>query len=128
MQLSHSIINGATRFISPSRQKGHFSYINIASFFIFPVATRTYPSFQADLVHLGFAVDALKAFVEKGGTVVLLNQVCTLAFNEYDVPARNALQNVDRTKFFCPTSILKILVDNETPIGYGMPREAGACT
>ncbi len=33
---------------------------------------------------------------------------------------------MDRTKFFCPTSILRILVDNETPIGYGMPKEAAA--
>jgi hypothetical protein len=58
--------------------------------------------------------------------LILLNQACTLAFNEFDVPARNALLNVDRTRFFCPTSILKILVDNESPIGYGMPKEAGA--
>jgi hypothetical protein len=87
-------------------------------------ASTTPPEYEGGIGQEG--VDALKAFVEKGGTVVLLNQACTLAFNEYDVPARNALQNVDRTKFFCPTSILKILVDNETPIGYGMPKEAGA--
>ena len=36
-------------------------------------------------------VDAPKAFVEKGGTIVLFNQACTLAFNEFEVPARNAL-------------------------------------
>ena len=50
----------------------------------------------------------------------------TLAISEFDAPARNALPGVDRTKFFCPTSILRILVDNETPIGYGMPKEAAA--
>ena len=38
----------------------------------------------------------------------------------------HVLQGVDRTRFFCPTSILKILVDNETPIGYGMPKETAA--
>ncbi|MDP2914218.1 MAG: M14 family metallopeptidase [Candidatus Aminicenantes bacterium] len=87
-------------------------------------ASTTPPEYEGGIGQEG--VDALKAFVEKGGTVVLLNQACTLAFNEYDVPARNGLQNVDRTRFFCPTSILKILVDNETPIGYGMPKEAAA--
>jgi hypothetical protein len=87
-------------------------------------ASTTPPEYEGGIGQEG--VDALKAFVEKGGTVVLLNQACTLAFNEYDVPARNSLQNVDRTRFFCPTSILKILVDNETPIGYGMPKEAAA--
>jgi hypothetical protein len=88
-----------------------------------PVST-TPPEYEGGLGQDG--VDALRVFVEKGGIVVLLNQACTLAFNEFDVPVRNTLQSVDRTKFFCPTSILKILVDNETPIGYGMPKEAGA--
>jgi hypothetical protein len=88
-----------------------------------PVST-TPPEYEGGIGQEG--VDALRAFVEKGGIVVLLNQASTLAFNEFDIPARNALQSVDRTKFFCPTSILKILVDNETPIGYGMPKEAGA--
>ncbi len=87
-------------------------------------ASTTPPEYEGGIGQEG--VDALKAFIEKGGILVLLNQACTLAFNEFDVPARNALQNVERTRFFCPTSILKIMVDNETPIGYGMPKEAGA--
>jgi hypothetical protein len=71
-------------------------------------------------------VDALKAFVEKGGIMVALNRASEFAINEFSAPARNALQGLDQTKFFCPTSILKILVDNETPIGFGMPKEAAA--
>jgi hypothetical protein len=71
-------------------------------------------------------VDALKAFVEKGGILVALNGASEFAIAEFGAPARNTLTGVDRTKFFCPTSILRILVDNETPIGYGMPKEAAA--
>jgi hypothetical protein len=71
-------------------------------------------------------VDALRAFVEKGGIVVALNRAVEFAISEFGAPARNVLQNVPRTRFFCPTSILRILVDNETPIGYGMPKEAAA--
>jgi hypothetical protein len=71
-------------------------------------------------------VDALKAFVEKGGILVALNGASDFAISEFSAPARNSLTGVDRTKFFCPTSILRILVDNETPIGYGMPKEAAA--
>jgi hypothetical protein len=71
-------------------------------------------------------VDALKAFVEKGGRLVALNGASEFAIAEFGAPARNALTGIDRTKFFCPTSILRILVDNETPIGYGMPKEAAA--
>lgn len=69
-------------------------------------------------------IDALKAFVENGGILVTLNNACTLAFKEFQSPARDALERVSRNQFFCPTSILKVKVDNKTPIGYGMPKEA----
>jgi hypothetical protein len=69
-------------------------------------------------------VDALKSFVEQGGILVTLNSACGLAFNEFSVPAGNALERVDRSKFFCPGSILRVKVDNKSPIGYGMPGEA----
>lgn len=68
-------------------------------------------------------VEALKTFVEQGGILVTLNSACALAFNEFQLPAGNAIENVDRSKFFCPGSILKVKVDNKSPIGYGMPRE-----
>jgi len=71
-------------------------------------------------------VDALKAFVEAGGILVTLNNACGLAFKEFQPPARNALERVERTKFFCPTSLLQIVVDNTTPLGYGMPQKAAA--
>ncbi|HEB34391.1 MAG TPA: hypothetical protein ENI18_00900 [Candidatus Aminicenantes bacterium] len=69
-------------------------------------------------------VDALKSFVEQGGILVTLNNASGLAFNEFGVPAGNALERVDRSKFFCPGSILRVKVDNKSPIGYGMPEEA----
>jgi hypothetical protein len=71
-------------------------------------------------------VDALKKFVEDGGILVTLNGACELAFKEFTAPAQNALERVSREQFFCPTSILRLKVDNTTPIGYGMPKEAGA--
>ena len=72
-------------------------------------------------------VEALKSFVEKGGILVTLNNACELVFKEFPgVPARNALERVERTKFFCPTSVLKIIVDNQSPVGYGLPKETGA--
>jgi hypothetical protein len=71
-------------------------------------------------------VEAVKAFVEKGGLLVTLNGACDLVFKEFQPPVRDALDKVDRKKFFCPSSILKLNVDNQTPIGYGMPSEAAA--
>lgn len=71
-------------------------------------------------------IDALKKFVEEGGVLVTLNEACGLAFKEFEVPAQNALERVSRNDFFCPTSILKIEVDNKTPVGYGLPKDIGA--
>ena len=71
-------------------------------------------------------VEALKTFVEKGGILVTLNSACNLVFKDFKAPASNALERVDRSRFFCPTSLLKIEVDNKSPVGYGMPKEAAA--
>ena len=71
-------------------------------------------------------VAALKTFVEEGGILVTLNEACGLAIKEFEPPARNSLDRLDQTKFFCPTSILKLKVDNATPIGYGLPEDAPA--
>jgi len=71
-------------------------------------------------------VEAIKDFVSKGGILVTLNNACTLVINEFKPPVSNALADVSRSQFFCPTSILKIKVDNRSPIGYGMPKEAAA--
>ncbi len=69
-------------------------------------------------------VNALKKFVEQGGILVTLNDACSLAFKEFKPPVRNALERVDRSKFFCPTSILRVNVKTETPIGYGFEKQA----
>jgi Zinc carboxypeptidase len=71
-------------------------------------------------------VEALKAFVESGGILITLNNACGLVFKEFQPPVRNALDKVDRSKFFCPTSLLQIVVDNTSPLGYGMPLKAAA--
>ena len=80
------------------------------------------PEYQGGIEKEG--VEALKAFVEQGGILVTLNNACGLAFNELDIPASNAIERIDRSQFFCPGSILRVKVDNKSPIGYGMPGEA----
>ncbi len=89
-----------------------------------PSTSTTPPEYEGGIGQEG--LDALRAFVEKGGRVAALNGACDLAISEFGAPARNGLSGLDRSKFFCPTSILRILVDDESPLGYGMPREAAA--
>jgi hypothetical protein len=80
------------------------------------------PEYQGGIEKEG--VEALKSFVEQGGILITLNRACGLAFDDFRVPAGNALERVDRSKFSCPGSILRVKVDNKSPIGYGMPKEA----
>jgi hypothetical protein len=80
------------------------------------------PEYEGGIGKAG--VEELKSFVEQGGILVTLNSACGLAFNEFEVPAGNAMERIDRSKFFCPGSILRVKVDNKSPIGYGMPSEA----
>ncbi|MBN2206131.1 MAG: hypothetical protein JW742_01895 [Candidatus Aminicenantes bacterium] len=82
------------------------------------------PDYEGGIEQAG--VDALKAFVEAGGIVVALNGAGQFAIKELQVPARNGLERIERTRFFCPMSILKLEVDNTTPIGYGLSKTTPA--
>jgi hypothetical protein len=67
---------------------------------------------------------ALRAFVEQGGTAIALGQSCALVTERFALPFRDALRGVKREDFFCPGSILRVLIDAAHPIGFGMPEEA----
>jgi len=71
-------------------------------------------------------IEALGGFVEQGGVLVGLNEACQLFIKELGLPARDVMEGVPESKFFCPKSLLRIKVDNASSIGYGMPGEAAA--
>ncbi len=66
-------------------------------------------------------VDALKKFVEDGGTLITLNEASQFAIDKLGVPVRNALEGVPAKDFYCPGSILKIKLDTTSPITRGAP-------
>jgi len=81
------------------------------------------PPYQGGIEKEG--IEALKDFVARGGILVCMNNAGSLVLREFkQMPVSNILEKVERSKFFCPTSILKVNVDNKSPIGYGMPTEA----
>jgi hypothetical protein len=69
---------------------------------------------------------ALRAFVQAGGTVVTLGNAAQFAIEQLNVPVTNVITSDDPDVFFCPGSLLRLEVDTEHPIGYGMPRTAAA--
>ena len=69
-------------------------------------------------------VDALKRFVVGGGTLVTFANAGDLPIDEFDLPVRNVVADVPSREFWSPGSTLRITVDNENPLGYGMPKQA----
>jgi hypothetical protein len=58
--------------------------------------------------------------------LVALDNAGPLFTKEFNLPVKNALEGLSDSEFLVPTSLLKIQVDNQSPIGYGMPSEAAA--
>lgn len=69
---------------------------------------------------------ALERFVERGGTLVLMDAATQLATEVLHVPVRDVLKELPREKFMCPASLLRLRVDNTHPLGYGFDTEAAA--
>jgi hypothetical protein len=68
-------------------------------------------------------VEALKIFVEKGGTLVTLGEACEFAIGKLDLRVRNVVGDLPSKEFFCPGSTLKVNFDNTHPLAYGMPAD-----
>jgi hypothetical protein len=71
-------------------------------------------------------VAALRAWVEAGGRVVALDQANDFLLYHFDIPVGNALAGLGRSEFYIPGSLVRIEVDTDHPVGFGMQRETGA--
>jgi hypothetical protein len=81
------------------------------------------PEFVGGLGAAG--VDALKVFVEAGGTLVCLDQSGGLAIELFNLPVRDVART-EGSRVFCPGSILRLQLDPAQPLSYGMPAETSA--
>ncbi|MGB7294630.1 MAG: M14 metallopeptidase family protein [Candidatus Aminicenantales bacterium] len=68
-------------------------------------------------------IDALKDFVEEGGTLITLGEASGLAIDKFSLRVRNVVADLPSKEFFCPGSTLKVNFDNTHPLAYGMPSE-----
>jgi len=66
--------------------------------------------------------EALKKFVDDGGTLLCFDDACDYAIDKWELPVKNALKG-DKD-FSCPGSILKARVDSTHPLAFGMPTDA----
>jgi hypothetical protein len=58
-------------------------------------------------------VDALKDFVNDGGTLVAFNNASMFAVDQFNLPVTNALTGVSGTDFFCSGCLLSIHVEDQ---------------
>ena len=71
-------------------------------------------------------VENLKDFVEQGGSLIAMDQASELPIKHFWIPVRNVLEDSSAEGFNTPGTLVRILVDNNHPIGYGMQRETAA--
>jgi hypothetical protein len=61
--------------------------------------------------------------VERGGTLIGIDEVCHALTEAMALPVKNVLRGKKEEEFFCPGSLLQVVMDARHPLGYGMPRE-----
>ena len=79
------------------------------------------PAYTGGLGEVGAA--ALRDFVEMGGTLIALDQAGDYVKDHLYLPVRNVVESAKQDEFYCPGSLLRIVVDIYHPLGYGMQRD-----
>ena len=65
----------------------------------------------------------LRKFIEAGGAIVSVGRSSTRMADWLDIPVEKYI-TAPRDKYYIPGSLLKVNVDNNNPLAYGMPEEA----
>jgi hypothetical protein len=71
-------------------------------------------------------IQALRQFVQDGGTLVTLNDASRFAIQSLLLPVRNVLEGLPDQDFYAPGSIFRIDVDQSHRLARGMPPESAA--
>ena len=83
---------------------------------------RRYPARYAGGLGTG-GVQALRDFVDGGGTLIALNDACDFAVAALDLPVTNVLATLSPREFYVPGSILRVTLDTTQAIASGMPTQ-----
>lgn len=82
------------------------------------------PRFTGGLA--GPAIQALRSFVEQGGTLVALNEASRFVIDALDLPVRDPLAPLERREFFAPGALVSLDVDTTTTVGAGSSARTAA--
>jgi len=85
---------------------------------------RVRPEYRGGLEDAG--IQALRAFVDAGGTLVTFGNAAELAIDRLDAPLTIATRGDDLDGTYCPGALLRIALTPEHPVTFGMPAAADA--
>ncbi|MDP3775198.1 MAG: M14 family metallopeptidase, partial [Gemmatimonadales bacterium] len=86
------------------------------------LSPRRYPArFAGGLGSPG--TQALKEFVDGGGTLIALNEACGYAIAALELPVVDALHGLSNREFYGPGSIFRLRLDPDHPLAEGVPAE-----
>jgi len=69
-------------------------------------------------------VQALRDFVDAGGTLIALNEACDFAIGALDLPVSDGLMDLLPSDFYAPGSILRLQLDTTQALAAGMPAQS----
>ena len=90
-------------------------------------ANETEPQYVGGLGSEG--IDAIRAFVKEGGTLICLEDSCTFAIEALNLPVTNVVKGLKTSEFYGPGSIVRVRhtpADSFSSITVGMPDEGAA--
>ena len=70
--------------------------------------------------------EAVRKFVEEGGTLIAFGDGCDYVIEELNIPVRNALAGVKADDYSNPGSLVRLLIRPGHPVTVGMPAETAA--
>ncbi len=71
----------------------------------------------------GVGLDELQQFVEAGGTLIALDGSTAALIDRFALPVRNVLDGLPTKEFYCPGSLLRVVVDTAHPLAWGLRRD-----
>ncbi len=71
-------------------------------------------------------VQALERYVANGGTLVCLDQSSDLAIEQFGLPVQDLTEGLSSNDFFIPGSLIRMNVNVDNPLAWGMQPEAAA--
>jgi hypothetical protein len=80
------------------------------------------PTYGSGDITVAKTVPSLKRFVKEGGTLLAIGRAAALG-TFLDLPVSDPLQRLPRDRYFVPGSVLRVAVDQATPLGYGFGKE-----